>query len=230
MSKQRHLIDFSSVLASAVHDMKNSLLLLRQSIEDLSKSVSKENVKATEHLASAHYESARLNTGLVQLLSLYRAEMENLPINVDECFIEDLIDKLQANNESYIQHKNMQLEIEQQPDLAWYIDGDLINLLLNDMLVNATRYSKKRIRLSAFEQDGYLVFKVEDDGDGYPERMLKANTVKMQEFNISQGRTGLGLFFARMIAEAHSKGDRKGEIVLENGGELGGSVFTLKLP
>lgn len=230
MTKQRHLIDFSTVLAAAVHDMKNSLCLLRQTIEDLSAAVPRDNIDANEHLATAHYESARLNTGLVQLLSLYRAEMENLPINVDECFIEDLVDELLANNEQYINHKKMELKVEQEADLVWYLDSDLIHLLLNDMLVNATRYSKSKILLKTYREEGFLVLKVEDDGPGYPEAMLKATTVNMLDFDISQGRTGLGLFFARLIAEAHSNGERKGIISLSNGGSLGGSVFTLKLP
>ena len=60
--------------------------------------------------------------------------------------------------------------------------------------------------------------------------MLKSNDTNMRDFNISTGRTGLGLFFARIIAEAHTNDDKKGSIHLANGGVLGGSVFTLKLP
>lgn len=230
MTNKSHLIDFSTVLAAAVHDMKNSLCLLRQTIEDLTKAMPSDSPEASEYLATAHYEAARLNTGLVQLLSLYRAEMENLPINVDECFIEDIVDELDANNKNYIVHKKMQFDVEQQENLVWYIDADLIHLLLNDMLVNATRYSKTRILLRVFEEDSYLVFQIEDDGPGYPDSMLKATTIDILDFDISQGRTGLGLFFARLIAEAHSNGDKRGTISLSNDGILGGSLFTLKLP
>lgn len=230
MTKQNHIIDFSTVLGAAVHDMKNSLGLLRQTIEDLSKAITHENSKAKEFLAVAHYESARLNTGLVQLLSLYRAELENLPINVDECFVEDLVEELVANNESYILHKNKRLSVEQEDGLNWFIDADLIQLLLNDMLVNATRYSKTAILLKCYKDQGFLVFEIEDDGPGYPDNMLRATKIDMQDFDISQGRTGLGLFFARMIALAHSNGSRLGTIELENNGSLGGSVFRLKLP
>lgn len=230
MKKSGHMIDFSTVLASAVHDMKNSLLLLTQTIEDLTAEIPPENKNAVVHLASAHYEAARLNTGLVQLLSLYRAEIENMPLNVDECYLEDLVEELICSNESYINHKQMELEVEQEDNLVWYLDGDLIILLLNDVLINSMRYSKKKILLKTFEKDGYLHFQLEDDGPGYPSSMLEATTINMQDFDISQGRTGLGLFFARLIAEAHTHGDRKGSISLANGGSLGGSVFTLKLP
>ncbi|MDU0354661.1 HAMP domain-containing sensor histidine kinase [Paraglaciecola aquimarina] len=223
-------IDFSTVLASAVHDMKNSLCLLLQSIENLSQSVASHDNITREHLASAHYEAARLNTGLVQLLSLYRAGLNNLPINIDENFLDEMVEELVATNESYINHKNMSLEVEHSADLVWYLDADLVCILLNDVLINAMRYSKKKIKLSVYTEDQYLVFKVEDDGPGYPQSMLNTNNITMQEYDISQGRTGLGLFFAKLIAHAHSTDELTGSITLENGGALGGSIFILKLP
>jgi K+-sensing histidine kinase KdpD len=210
--------------------MKNSLYLLQESINGLNHCIDADNDAAKPHLSTAHYEASRLNTGLVQLLSLYRAELENLPINEDECFIDDLLEDLLLSHEHYLGHKNMSVETEQSPDLVRYFDKELISLLLNDILVNAMRYGKNAIKMNAFEQDNWLMIQIEDDGEGYPDSMLEANTAQMQNVNISEGRTGLGLFFARMIAAAHRRGDRQGEIMLSNGGSLGGSVFTLKLP
>lgn len=230
MSNEDELIDFSTVLGSAVHDMKNSLCLLMQSIENLGQSLVEADPVTRENLASAHYEAARLNTGLVQLLSLYRAGLNSLPINIDEHDIEDVIDDLLATNESYLNHKNMILEVKQSADLVWYLDSDLIGILLNDVLINAMRYSQKKILLSVYTENKKLLFKVEDDGPGYPESMLEAHNITMQDFDIGQGRTGLGLFFARLIAQAHTQGETKGTISLNNGGKLGGSVFILKLP
>jgi K+-sensing histidine kinase KdpD len=100
MPREVGAIDFSAVLASSVHDMKNSLCLLMQSIEDLGQSLVETDPVSREHLASAHYEAARLNTGLVQLLSLYRAGSDNLPLNIDEYDMEDVIEDLLATNES----------------------------------------------------------------------------------------------------------------------------------
>ncbi|MDP5039911.1 MAG: ATP-binding protein [Paraglaciecola sp.] len=230
MKNTDNSIDFTTVLASAVHDMKNSLCLLMQSIEDLSESIGHENQTSAHHLASAHYEASRLNTGLVQLLSLYRAGLNSLPVNIDQHYLEDIVDEILATNESYLQHKKINLKVEQTDNLAWFFDADLICILLNDMLINAMRYSKHNILLRVYSENESLVFTVEDDGPGYPESMLAAMEITMQHFDISQGRTGLGLFFARLIAQAHTKDEKQGAISLENGGSLGGSVFTLKLP
>ncbi|MEW9796859.1 sensor histidine kinase [Alteromonas sp. CYL-A6] len=223
-------IDFSSVLAAAVHDMKNSLFLLIQSIENLASSLPADNLAAREQVASVHYEASRLNTNLVQILSLYRAELERLPITVDECFIFDLINDVIDSNRLYMEQKNIDVEIAIDEGLSWYLDSELVYLLINDVVVNALKYGTSKLKLSAAVNDDYLSVRIEDDGRGYPADMLEKSYEDVHEFQLSQGRTGLGLFFAKLIAAAHSQGERRGEIRLSNGGSLGGSVFEVKLP
>ena len=223
-------IDYSSVLAAAVHDMKNSLFMLIQSIDTLSEELTPDNNSAAAQLASVHYEASRLNTNLVQILSLYRAELNSFPITVDECFVTDLLDDVVGSNERYIAQRGIEVTVNADPELNWYFDRELIYLLINDVLVNALRYGKQTIAISATVEENYLVLRVEDDGAGYPQSMLERSHEELNDFQLSQGRTGLGLFFARLIASAHSQSDRKGEISLTNGGTLGGSVFEVKIP
>lgn len=225
-----HSIDFSSVLAAAVHDMKNSLSLLMQTLESLDSAIEPDNHDARQQLANVHYESARLNTGLVQMLSLYRAELSGLPLNIDEHFIDDLCAELEGANASYIAQRKVVLSFDFDENLSWFFDKDLIFLLLNDVLINAMRYGNEHIHLSAHVADNMLEVKIEDDGPGYPQTMLDQCNSELADFNLSQGRTGLGLFFAKMIANAHNNQGKQGEIALSNGGKFGGSVFQVKLP
>jgi len=62
-------IDFSTVLAASVHDMKNSLCLLIQSIETLSLKFDGQQEEAQE-LAQMHYAASRLNSNLLRMLAL----------------------------------------------------------------------------------------------------------------------------------------------------------------
>ena len=223
-------IDFSSVLAAAVHDMKNSLCLLIQSIESLAENLPPENSQANEKVASVHYEATRLNTNLVQILSLYRAELNQLPVTIDECFIDDLFEDVMSSVRIYMEQKNLLVTINVENDISWYLDRELIFMLINDVLINAMRYGTSQIILNAAVRDKALVITVEDDGPGYPSSMLEKSTADLAGFDLSQGRTGLGLFFARLIANAHVNNNHCGEISLHNGGTLGGSVFEVKLP
>lgn len=228
--KSAHNIDFSSVLAAAVHDMKNSLCLLLQSIETLSASIPDDDHSMSHQVADVHYEASRLNTSLVQILSLYRSQVSALPITVDEHFIADLCEDVCDAVKLSVRQRGFELEVHCDEELCWYLDGELIYMLVNDAVVNALRYGKQRIILSAWRDDDGLTIQVEDDGSGYPPSMLAQSQSDLASFAVSQGRTGLGLFFARLIAAAHTRDNRTGEIMLANGGQLGGSVFTVKIP
>jgi signal transduction histidine kinase len=222
--------DFSSVIAVAIHDMKNSLSLLMQSIEQLAANIPAHNKVAREGINSVHYEANRMNTTLVQVLSLYRSELDALPVNIDECFLIDLVEEVVESNRTYINQKEILVILDVNEDLSWYLDRELIYLMIHDVLINAIRYGCDQILISAKDKDGELQIKVVDDGSGYPDSMLEMATVKLDNFCISEGRTGLGLFFARLIAQTHKNNEKKGFICLSNDKDTGGSVFELRLP
>ncbi len=223
-------IDFASVMAVAVHDMKNSLSLLMQTIEDLSKSLPPTQDESRQQIVDLHYEANRMNTTLVQILSLYRAELDSLPLNIDECFMEDLAYELIESNKTYTKQKNITCIVDVDSELSWFTDKDLLFLLMNDVLVNAIRYGASEIKISTLVEDDYLCISVEDNGSGYPQRMLDMSDAAMESLCVSEGRTGLGLFFARMIAQTHKNKNRQGSIKLSNNSVTGGSIFKVLLP
>ena len=225
-------VDYALILTSAVHDMKNSLCLLLQSIESMSADInpSQDDRKHGAKLADLHYEVLRLNSGLIQVLSLYRNEKDQLPLNIAECFIADYFTEFCIKNQLYSDSNNIDININIDTDLAWYCDHNLISYLLSDVFINALRYSKGKILVSANLVNKQLVIEIADNGDGYPDSMLQAQHDSMAELSSKQGRTGLGLYFARLIANAHIIKGKTGHISLSNGGKLGGGIFTLILP
>ncbi|WP_395345450.1 sensor histidine kinase [Ningiella sp. W23] len=217
-------------MAVAIHDMKNSLSLLMQSIEQMSAKLPVDAKDAHDGLNSVHYEANRMNTTLVQVLSLYRAEIDALPVNIDEVFIAELFDEIVDSNAMYTSQQGIEVTVEVDEELSWYLDRELIYLLLHDVLINAVRYGCSKISLSARIENTFMVVEVEDDGPGYPDSMLEMSSVTLTQHCISEGRTGLGLFFARLMAKTHKNMDKRGSIELSNSSETGGSVFTLRLP
>ncbi|WP_432453250.1 MULTISPECIES: sensor histidine kinase [unclassified Agarivorans] len=224
-------LDFSTVLATAVHDMKNSLCMLTQSTEAIalrSKQLGRED---SEELSRLHYEVSRLNGSLMQLLALYRFEKEQMPMTIEECYIEDLLNDIYYKNQTFIEQANMSVQIEVEEGLSWYLDGVLVDYLLNDIVVNALRYSKKQIKISAKQADSYLCIQIDDDGDGFPQEIIDlAHAELAPSLDFLNNRSGLGLFFAKLIAKAHINSGKEGRIELNNGGLLEGSRFSLYLP
>lgn len=222
-------LDFNSILATSAHDMKNSLFMLLQSIEELDLA---DNFTPKQHQAFAdlHYQTSRINGSLMQLLALYRDQTGQLPIHIEENSISDMLQEVLDRNRLYVNSSHIKITLEVDPDLSAYFDQDLITYIIADVFVNALRHTDKKIILRAFSDDSYVTIQIEDDGKGYPDHMLAVNKDIELPFNAARGRSGLGLLFAKKIAAAHKTKQLQGHILLENKEESGGSVFTLRLP
>ena len=222
-------LDFSTILATSIHDMKNSLFMLMQSIEDLDLA---DNLTAHQHqtVADLHYQTSRVNGTLMQLLALYRDEKKQLPIFIEENSVNDLMNDIVERHRLYFQSRHIDVSLNIDKDLFAYFDLDLIKYLLSDIFINALRHTKSLVAITIVQTPPYLVFKVEDDGDGYPQHMLDVNNGTSNSFNANKGRSGLGLLFAKKIAEQHITNQHKGYISLENKPNNRGSIFTLHIP
>ncbi|MBU2885117.1 HAMP domain-containing histidine kinase [Gilvimarinus agarilyticus] len=223
-------VDFSFVLASSVHDMKNSVGMLMQTIEELSASAATDNAEHNRQLSTLGYEAARINGDLVQLLALYRMENQRMLVQLEECYLDEIIGDQLARNDILFRSRNIAVEVDCGEDVCWYIDAELISGMLNNILVNAARYCLSRIKVTANIEDGVLHLIVADDGRGYPESMLTSPTVMRDSVSFTEGNTNLGLLFAQEIAKLHRRGDLHGYITLANGGVLSGGQIEVVLP
>lgn len=230
MKHDENSIDFSTVLASSVHDMKNSVGMLLNSVESILEHHTPKDAEQNAHFKTLHYEAARINGELIQLLTLYRKDRGFLPISVDEHYVIDIFEDQIARNYPLLQTTNIDISLNCDEDLVWYFDGDLVGGVIHNILVNAIRYTRSKIAIAAYEEDKQLCISIADDGEGFPEDMLLEPGRRVQEAELSRGATHLGLYFSEEIASLHKQGERAGCISLENGGELGGGVFKLYLP
>ena len=78
MSNDQHP-DFSMIIASAVHDMKNSLSMLLHSVDQMCDDLP-EDWQQKSSATTVKYEAERVNSYLVQLLGLYRLQNKLLSL------------------------------------------------------------------------------------------------------------------------------------------------------
>ncbi|MBQ0831185.1 sensor histidine kinase KdpD [Marinobacter sp.] len=221
-------IDFSMVLASTVHDMKNSLGMLLNSLDEL-RMENEDKLNDSSKFNTLQYEAERIHNDLVQLLGIYRLGENNLSAHIEEHFVPDFLSDHIARHTPLLKGLGIDWRIEAE-DINGFFDADLLTGALNNTINNAIRYTKTRITLTAAKRDGYLVIGVEDDGEGYPDNMQHTGTLSFKSLDFNTGSTSLGLFFVSAIADLHSEGARTGYIKLHNGGPLGGGVFEIWLP
>jgi two-component system, OmpR family, sensor kinase len=106
-------------------------------------------------------------------------------------------------------------------------DVHLLELVLKNLLYNATRYAKSQIRVAFCVDDGINQLLVDDDGPGIPEgdrqRVFKS-FVQLETIGTKKVGFGLGLAIVKRAIEWHS-----GEVVISQS-PLGGARFCATWP
>lgn len=222
-------LDFSTVLASTVHDMKNSLSLLIQSWNQWLERLPPELAESGER-GVIEYESLRLNGMLMQMLGLYKLQINQLPLNPDWTDIEELLQEQLARHAEILQARSIRSSCNIEDVELFVLDTELVGSVIGNVINNSIRYTRSAIQLSASQHNGMLMICVNDDGRGYPEDMLGRYGNDTRDADVSSGSTGLGLYFGQCIARMHQSAGQHGYIELNNGGELGGGEFRLYLP
>ena len=220
-------LDFSTVLANAIHDMKNSLGVVLGMLDEVAE-VSEG--AAGDQLQMVRYEGRRVNHHLVQLLAIYRMQNHGYRAHPDEYVVADFLEELGQTNAGMLSSRHIELQIDCDPDLIGFFDRDLIASVLNNVINNAYRYSRARLCLQGRMEGSDLVLTVLDDGDGYPEHMKVEAGTRPAQLNISKGSAGLGLYFAAQVAAFHQHRGRRGQIRCDNQGFDGGGRFSILIP
>ncbi|HEY7885419.1 MAG TPA: HAMP domain-containing sensor histidine kinase [Cellvibrionaceae bacterium] len=223
-------VDFSFILASSVHDMKNSVGMLLQTLEAISVDRTPGSSLSDQQLGILGYEASRINSELVQLLALYRMEQQSMPMQIDECNIDEILSEQMARNELMFTSRGITLDYHCDPELYWYVDAELLGGVVNNLLVNAARYCHQTVRLLAKIKGSLLHIAIADDGGGFPQKMLDAPIEPHAGVSFTTGSTNLGLLFATQVAKLHVNGAQQGRLCLSNGGELGGGIVEVLLP
>jgi len=223
-------LDFSLVLASSVHDMKNSITMLLGSLDDISQQCKPSHCPSHAKLVLMQHEGQRLTRHLVQLLTLYRLDTSQYFLNISENYLKETFEEITLENEHLLNTHGIKIEIDCDEDISGYFDNELIGSVINTIINNAYRYAKCTIRLSAKHANGYLVLSIEDDGPGYPPHMLLPFCSGNSPVNFSSGGTGLGLYFAHRVARFHQNGGKHGYTETSNTGINNGGRFNLYLP
>lgn len=189
--------------------------------------------RAKSQFYQLQYEIKRLNNSLIRLLSLYKAEKSQLSANIDYYSVNEFVEDIVLQYEPLLTSRGIEIEMDVPEGLFWAFDRGLIAGILDNVLNNAFRYTKNKIKLSAAREGEVLVINIADNGPGYPENMLvygKSHPRFKEHVCFDTGSTGLGLYFAAMVAKMHVKGEKEGHISLVNGGDYGGGYFSLCLP
>ena len=227
-SSNPHMLMF---LASAAHDMKNSIGMLSGTLETVLRDPAVQAMPAYRQMAHLLYETRRINDNLIQLLALYKeVGSPSYPFDPQPQAIADFVAEVEAQHRVLLDAKGVTFEATYPSDLIWCFDEDLVLGVVGHALNNAIHYTGDKICLFIKPAGEFLEIRVEDNGRGFPAAMLEAGAAIDSGVDFTTGSTGLGLYFSSEVAKAHKHRGRDGSVALENGGTYGGGCFVLRLP
>lgn len=224
-------IDFSTLMASTVHDMKNVIAAVSQAYESLLAEMP-EALQRSPQARLIEQEALRLDAMLMQLLGLYKLEHGQLLLQPVYYRLDELFEDLHIRHRELLEYRNIDFQVDvAEADLEAYFDVSLIGTVLDNALGNALNFCKKTIRLNAQREENGVLLSVSDDGEGYPSSLLgEVRDKESSSIDRNTGSTGLGLYFAANIIALHDQDERLARLELSNDGPLSGACMKIWLP
>jgi signal transduction histidine kinase len=225
-------MDVQTMMAVTVHDVKNSLSLIDSQLNDVILRLDGSDSDSVQEIRRIQLECNRINNGMVHMLAFYKLDQGTFSPIFSEAVISDVILDATSRYTRMLDSLGVTLSIrfaDGDEEQLWYLDANLIEGLLSNILTNSIRYAKSHLVFDIGVVDGWLNIRITDDGEGYPQSMLEL-LEQPDQLSFQSGETGLGLFFCQKIAKLHRNKERCGSIELTNDARSGGAVFNLWLP
>ena len=217
-------IDIGLLLAGTVHESKNRLVHLLQTIEQLQslEQLQSSHPQAASGLLAMEQDVRKLNHDLVRMLHLYNLKSSSYPLQLDSHGLHDFIDDLLLHFTAIARSKQLQLALHIDEQQVLWFDATLLELAISTVLFNALDHARSQIVISSTMTDGYNVIRIEDDGAGFTNPADP--TVPATQYS-----TGLGLKFAAAALDQHQHQQRHGQLHHYNRAQ-GGACVELWLP
>jgi signal transduction histidine kinase len=183
------------------------------------------------NLATIERQVDRMNGLVNDLLSVSRAERGSLRMEPVAFDLAGLVrDVVQRYVDATAEEGRHHFKIEAPPSVPAHGDESRIEQLLMNLVGNAVKYSPTggEVRVAVRRENGAAEIAVSDDGIGIPAEDLPKLA---HPFVRGGGRAGtfagmgVGLYVARIVAEAHA-----GSLALESEGDNKGTTVRVKLP
>jgi signal transduction histidine kinase len=180
-------------------------------------------------LALIAHETSRLATLIGDVLDTSRIEAGTFSYSFEDVDLAELVrDSTAAAERSQDEVAVRAFVREPLPRVRG--DRDRLHQLLVNLINNAVKYSGpgEEVLVEAQSENGRLVIEVSDRGPGIlpqHQKVIFEKFGRIQTGETAKPGTGLGLFIARSIAEAHG-----GSLTVRSHPEQEGATFTLTLP
>lgn len=217
-----HMIENERALRSAIaHDIRSPLSVLKgyqEMLIDYFPDGTIDREKAVEMLQEGMKQIHRMDVFIDSMQKMN--SLEHRTLKAERISSAQLEKDIQGELDILGKEKDIRLSVC-QTDEVFQGDQEVIMEVLENLLSNAIRYSRKRIDIKVSLTSELLTISVQDDGNGFLEDAEKVTSAFHQK-NIKDSltHTGMGMYLARLYCEKHG-----GKLLLDNE-KSGGAIVT----
>lgn len=217
------------LIGDITHELRTPLTAVKGYLEGMMDGVFPADPETYQQI---HSEIDRLQRLVNDLQELSRVEAGAFQLMLTPVSPASLIERIQNTLGRQFEEKNIQFEIDIEPNLPDInVDKDRIIQVLTNLVGNALQYTPSggKVTLLVRREPSDLLFSVKDSGIGISADQIPLIFNRFYRTDKSRTRTsggsGIGLTIARALVNAH-----QGKIWAESMGEGKGSTFSFQIP
>jgi signal transduction histidine kinase len=231
-SLRRTLEQQNEMVNMTIHDLKNPVGAI-QTMVDLVEIENDEEQK-NQLLNLIRETTDRLLKVLDDFIQMAVIDSQQIQLTLQYVDVNDLIQKVITQNQFLAKNKNQELKFYNKGDkLTTLADSNKIREVLENLIGNAIKYSEKKQEITVTSQMDNkakkILVKIIDQGQGLSDddklNLFNRFAILSSKPTGGESSSGLGLFIAKRIIEAHN-----GNIFAQSDGKDKGTTFTVEIP
>jgi signal transduction histidine kinase len=220
----------SEFLAFASHQVKAPMAVVKGYAELIHEGIENVPEQAKDFAKKIKESVDNLLVLIEEFMDYRRIEEGKIEFNFEKLDIISLIREIVEKMKLLAMEKNLSLDFESKFDsIVMNVDKLRFSQVIQNLIDNSIKYTKEGwIRVKVDKEDNEVLISVSDSGIGISKELqqkLFGQFVRDPSIKKEIRGTGLGLYIAKYIVEAH-----KGKIWAESEGVGKGSTFYIKLP
>lgn len=190
------------------HEIRTPLTLINAPLESI-KELNIDDTELSKNISIMEENTHQLMGLINQLLDFRKIDSNKFNINLKLNNINEIIKDVYSRFEPIATQRNKTIGLKLAPETYEIpVDKEGLVKILNNLLVNAIKYSQKKIDIELSGSDGtYLKIMISNDGDIIPkeegEKIFDAFYQLDKTRNVNSS-TGIGLSLSRSIAKLHN--------------------------
>lgn len=225
MEERRRLnAAFSHDLRNPVTVLKGCAKLMRRGLEQ--KNMDLEHLDSTVGLMEEYSERIEI---YVEAMSKAQ-RLEEVVCKPDQTNLGQFLETLERVLKMLVADIRFEFrDMEENRHQTVGLDTALIQEVMENLVSNAKRYAREEIRVNAWSEGSYLVITVQDDGKGFPKKVLdKGGQPFLRGEENSEEHFGMGLYISRLLCEKHGGGLTLRNLPGINDNEPSGAMAEIK--